>query len=92
MVPFLTFVHFTFLFVQNCPLDFLQNSFLLLCQYSCEDQECENGSISTLMTNLMHRDGIFKHLRRPGINSKESILPAYVAWRAGTTTPFLLGS
>ncbi len=37
----------------------------------------------------VHRDGIFKQLRRPGINSKESI-PA--AWRAGTTTLFLLGS
>ncbi len=25
-------------------------------------------------------------------NSKESIPPAYVAWRAGTTTPLRLGS
>ncbi len=38
------------------------------------------------------RDGILKLLRGPGINSKESIPPAYVAWRAGTTTLFLLGS
>ncbi len=35
---------------------------------------------------------IFKHLRNPRINSKESIPPAYVAWLAGTTTLFLLGS
>jgi hypothetical protein len=28
-----------------------------------------------------------KRLRSPGIDSKESIPPAYVAWRAGTTTP-----
>ncbi len=27
-----------------------------------------------------------------GIDSKESIPPAYVAWQAGTTTLFLLGS
>ncbi len=31
-------------------------------------------------------------LRSPAINFKESILPAYVAWRAGTTTLFLFGS
>jgi hypothetical protein len=37
-------------------------------------------------------DGIFKQLRSPGIDSKESIPLAYVAWRAGTTTLFLLGS
>ncbi len=30
--------------------------------------------------------------RSPGTYSKESIPPAYVAWRAGTTTLFLLGS
>jgi hypothetical protein len=29
------------------------------------------------------RDGIFKLLRNPGIDSKELISPAYVAWRAG---------
>jgi hypothetical protein len=35
---------------------------------------------------------IFKLLGSPGIDSKKSIPPAYVAWRAGTTTKFLLGS
>ncbi len=35
----------------------------------------------------------FKLLRRPGIDSKKSIGPFYVAWRrAGTTNLFLLGS
>jgi hypothetical protein len=34
----------------------------------------------------------FKLLWSPGIDSKESIPPAYVAWPAGTTTLFLLGS
>jgi hypothetical protein len=38
------------------------------------------------------RARIFKLLRSPKIDSKESISPAYVAWRAGTTTLFLLGS
>ncbi len=36
--------------------------------------------------------GVFKLLKSPGIDSKESITLAYVAWRAGTTTLFLLGS
>ncbi len=35
---------------------------------------------------------ILKLLRSPGIHSKKSIPPANVAWRAGTTTLFLLGS
>ncbi len=35
---------------------------------------------------------IFKCLWGPGIDSKEWIPPAYVAWRAGTITLFLLGS
>ncbi len=34
----------------------------------------------------------FKCLWGPGIDSKERIPPAYVAWRAGTKTLFLLGS
>ncbi len=35
---------------------------------------------------------IFKRLWSPGIGSKEWIPPAYVTWRAGTITLFLLGS
>ncbi len=35
---------------------------------------------------------ICKHSRSPGIDSKESIPPACVAWRTGMTTIFLLGS
>ncbi len=37
------------------------------------------------------REGIFKLLWSPGIDSKEWIPSAYVAWRACTTTLFLLG-
>ncbi len=36
--------------------------------------------------------GIFKLLWSPEIDSKESIPPVYVVWRAGTKTLFLLGS
>ncbi len=38
------------------------------------------------------RARIFKLLRSPRIDSKDSIPTAYVAWGAGTTTLFLLGS
>ena len=38
------------------------------------------------------RARIFKRLWSPGIDFKELIPPAYVAWRAGTITLFLLGS
>ncbi len=38
------------------------------------------------------RQCILKLLRNPGIDSKESITPDYVAWQAGTKTIFLLGS
>jgi hypothetical protein len=34
---------------------------------------------------LRHRARICKRLRSPGIDSEESIPPAYVAWRANTT-------
>jgi hypothetical protein len=37
-----------------------------------------------------YRARIYKLLRSPEIDSKESIPPAYVAWRVGTTTVFLL--
>jgi hypothetical protein len=36
--------------------------------------------------DFVHRDGIVKLSRSPGIYCNESIPPAYVAWRAGTTT------
>ncbi len=36
--------------------------------------------------------GIFERVWGPGIDSKEWIPPAYVAWRAGTITLFLLGA
>ncbi len=41
---------------------------------------------------VMYRDGILKLLRSPGIDSKKSMRPAYVAWKSGTRTLLLLGS
>ncbi len=38
------------------------------------------------------KDSIFKLFRSAVIDSKESIPPAYVAWRAATTTLSLHGS
>jgi hypothetical protein len=40
--------------------------------------------------SLLPRARIFKRLWSPGIDSKALIPPAYVAWRAGTITLFLL--
>jgi hypothetical protein len=42
--------------------------------------------------STLYRARTFKCLWGPGIDSKELIPPAYVAWRAGTITLFLLGS
>jgi hypothetical protein len=53
-----------------------------------KDQEVRNSSQWDTPT----RARIFKLVRRPEVDSKESIPPAYVAWRASTTTLFLLGS
>ncbi len=44
------------------------------------------------MSKVLVRARIFKLFKSPRIDSRESIPPAYVAWRAGTTTLFLLGS
>ncbi len=41
---------------------------------------------------MLCRTQNFKLLRSPVIDSKEWIPPAYVTWRAGTTTLFQLGS
>ncbi len=54
----------------------------------------KNRSRRLYMYLSMQKPGvrIFKLLRDPGIDSKEPIPPAYVAWRANTITIFLLGS
>jgi hypothetical protein len=50
------------------------------------------GSSMSCLLGPMIRARIFKCLWGPGIDSKDSIPPAYVAWRAGTITLFFLGS
>jgi hypothetical protein len=45
-----------------------------------------------IVTISLYRARIFKLLKSPRINSKESFRPEYVAWRAGATTLFLFGS
>ncbi len=50
---------------------------------------CEVTNLSVPSFFCLCSYDIFKLLRIPGIDSKELILPAYVDWRAGTTTLFL---
>ncbi len=50
------------------------------------------GWYSSIHEDSLLIDDIFKLLRSPGIASKESVPPAFVAWSAGTTTLFLLGA
>ncbi len=50
------------------------------------------STIGTRFFGVFLRARIFKRLWSPGIDSKASIPPAYVAWRAGTITLFLLGA
>ncbi len=49
-------------------------------------------SLETEETEEEYRARIFKRVWGPRIDSKEWIPPAYVAWRAGTITLFLIGS
>ncbi len=48
--------------------------------------------VQTRTAQYAYRARTFKCLWGPGIDSKEWIPPAYVAWRAGTKTLFLLGA
>ncbi len=57
----------------------------------------KEGTANSIKNNqnndpTLSRVRIFKHLMGPTIDYKESIPPAYVPWRASTTTLFLLGS
>jgi hypothetical protein len=54
------------------------------------------GMVGKLLVRLLAtaapRARIFKRLRGRGVSFKQPIPPAYVAWRTGTITLFLLGS
>ncbi len=54
------------------------------CPYSCLAQSLRGRIRGQNLPH--HRARIFKLLRSAGIDSTESIPPAYVAWRAGTST------
>ncbi len=64
-------------------------SFLLLCHSLSTGLFRSNAD---KYTDCVPKYGIFKLSRIPEIDSKEKILPAKVAWRAGTTALILLGS
>jgi hypothetical protein len=56
---------------------------------------CHTGSIvpaEYIILYTVYRAGIFKPLWSPGIDAKASTPPAYVAWRAGAITLFLVGA
>jgi hypothetical protein len=61
-----------------------------------KNSKCWNGSppvvVAHCATSHSGLSPYFKRLWSPGIDSKEWIPPAYVAWRAGTITLFLLSS
>jgi hypothetical protein len=50
------------------------------------------GAQESIPPGFQGWDGNIKLLRSPGIDSKELIPPAYVAWRAGKTSLFQLCS
>ncbi len=65
--------------------------FLILAQRSAGILEQSMGARNQVEIGLSYRPargGIFKPLRSPGIDSRESIPPAQ---RSGTTTIFILG-
>jgi hypothetical protein len=59
-----------------------------------EPEGKQTGKIANRIRDLkcVNRARIFKSLWNQGIDTKGSIPPAYVAWRAGTITLCLLGS
>jgi hypothetical protein len=57
-----------------------------------EGQEQSRNMVVVPVLQTTPKARTFKLLRSPGIDIKGSIPPAYVAWRAGTITLFLLSS
>jgi len=45
----------------------------------------DNSVLDSKTFHVLSRARIFKRVRNPGIVSKESISPAHLAWRAGTS-------
>jgi hypothetical protein len=57
-----------------------------------DPRHCKSTIVSVPLSELAPPTPFPQESVCPGIHSKESVLPVYVAWRAGTTTLFLLGS
>ncbi len=70
-----------------------RKNFIIFCFLDCFLKKTQALKIvdKILALLLSARNGR-KSLLSPRMDSKESIPPAYVAWRAGTITLFLLGS
>ncbi len=69
------------------------NEYLLkYFHWHLSDIELSLQSVSSILLKFQRRARTFKCLWGPGIDSKEWIPPAYVVWRAGTKTLFLLGA
>jgi hypothetical protein len=67
--------------------------FLTLAMCTVKGPPSSGVHVSSLfLSTVSIRARIFELLWSPGIDSKASIPPAYVAWRAGTITLFLLGA
>jgi hypothetical protein len=69
--------------------------YMAQCVDWLKHESWREGVYSMIMKDtkaFAYRDRMFKLLRTPGIDSKESVPPAYAAWRAGTTTLFLFDS
>jgi hypothetical protein len=66
---------------------------MYLCRYPVWVAVLNRGlsAFKAVRRRMVTRARIFKLLRSPGIDYKESIPPAYVAWRACTKTLFLFG-
>ncbi len=60
-------------------------SALMLSFYSTLTETESSLNMKNIVMWVVCRAHICKHLRGPGVDSEESILPTYVAWRAGTT-------
>jgi hypothetical protein len=66
--------------------------FLILAQRNAgilEQSMRARNQVGIVMSYRAAKGGIFKPFRSPGIDSKESIPPVYLARRAGTTALFL---
>ncbi len=89
---FLSFSLRNCIFVRNrCTSDIFYNFFHWakpgIVQYTCKANKC-----ILVYKALRYRARICKRLRSPKIDSKESIPPAFVAWRAGTISLFVVAA